>query len=117
MLDEIEKSLPDVYNILLQVMDHGTLTDNNGRQADFRNVILIMPTNAGAKAYSKVSIGFSPSGSQGDDMREIECLFTPECRSRLDAIISFNAFDEDVILRVVDNFLLLLEQDLPEKRV
>jgi len=117
LLDEIEKAHPDVYNILLQVMDHGTLTDNNGRQADFRNVILIMTTNAGAQAYSKVSIGFAQSGSQGDDLREIERSFTPEFRNRLDAIIPFNALSQEIILRVVDKFLLELEQQLAEKRV
>ena len=117
LLDEIEKAHPDVYNILLQVMDHGTLTDNNGRKADFRNVILIMTTNAGAQAYSKVSIGFAPTSSQGDDMREIERSFTPEFRNRLDAIIPFNALGQDIILRVVDKFLLELEQQLTEKRV
>jgi len=117
LLDEIEKAHPDVYNILLQVMDHGTLTDNNGRQADFRNVILIMTTNAGAKAYSKVSIGFAQTTTQGDDMREIERAFTPEFRNRLDAIIPFNALGKEVILRVVDKFLLELEQQLAERRV
>lgn len=117
LLDEIEKAHPDVYNILLQVMDHGTLTDNNGRKADFRNVILIMTTNAGAQAYSKVSIGFAHSSSQGDDMREIERTFTPEFRNRLDSIIPFSALSRDVILRVVDKFLLELEQQLTEKRV
>src|SRR5699024_7160766 len=105
------------YNILLQVMDHGTLTDNNGRKADFRNVILIMTTNAGAQAYSKVSIGFAQTSSQGDDMREIERSFTPEFRNRLDSIIPFNALGQDIILRVVDKFLLELEQQLTEKRV
>ncbi|HLR81784.1 MAG TPA: ATP-dependent Clp protease ATP-binding subunit ClpA [Paenalcaligenes sp.] len=117
LLDEIEKAHPDVYNILLQVMDHGTLTDNNGRKADFRNVILIMTTNAGAQAYSKVSIGFARTSSQGDDIREIERSFTPEFRNRLDSIIPFNALSQDIILRVVDKFLLELEQQLTEKRV
>ena len=117
LLDEIEKAHPDVYNILLQVMDHGTLTDNNGRKADFRNVIIIMTTNAGAADLQRRSIGFSDSRQAGDEMVEIKRLFTPEFRNRLDSIISFRALDEDFILRVVDKFLMQLEEQLHEKKV
>ena len=117
LLDEIEKAHPDVYNILLQVMDHGTLTDNNGRKADFRNVIIIMTTNAGAADLQRRSIGFSDSRQAGDEMVEIKRLFTPEFRNRLDSIISFRALDEDIILRVVDKFLIQLEEQLHEKTV
>ena len=98
-------------------MDHGTLTDNNGRKADFRNVAIIMTTNAGAQELSKTSMGFTPSAQAGDEMAEIRRMFTPEFRNRLDAIISFNALDNDVIMRVVDKFLLQLEQQLEEKKV
>ena len=117
LLDEIEKAHPDIFNILLQVMDHGTLTDNNGRKADFRNVIIIMTTNAGAESLQKSSIGFTNSKQAGDEMGDIKRLFTPEFRNRLDAIISFKALDEQVILRVVDKFLMQLEQQLHEKKV
>lgn len=117
LLDEIEKAHPDVYNILLQVMDHGTLTDNNGRKADFRNVIIIMTTNAGAEALSKNVIGFSNKRESGDEMEAIKRMFTPEFRNRLDAIIPFDPLSREVILRVVDKFLLQLEQQLQEKRV
>jgi ATP-dependent Clp protease ATP-binding subunit ClpA len=117
LLDEIEKAHPDVFNILLQVMDHGTLTDNNGRKADFRNVIIVMTTNAGAEALHKVSIGFTDSKQAGDEMGEIKRLFTPEFRNRLDAIISFSALDQEIILRVVDKFLMQLEEQLHEKKV
>ncbi|BCB26342.1 ATP-dependent Clp protease ATP-binding subunit ClpA [Sulfurimicrobium lacus] len=117
LLDEIEKAHPDIYNILLQVMDHGTLTDNNGRKADFRNVIIIMTTNAGAENLSKGSIGFAQSQKAGDEMAEIKRLFTPEFRNRLDATISFRALDHEVILRVVDKFLMQLEEQLHEKKV
>jgi ATP-dependent Clp protease ATP-binding subunit ClpA len=117
LLDEIEKAHPDIFNILLQVMDHGTLTDNNGRKADFRNVIIIMTTNAGAQDLQKRSIGFSDSKAPGDELQEIKRLFTPEFRNRLDAIISFGALDQDVILRVVDKFLMQLEEQLHEKKV
>ncbi len=117
LLDEIEKAHPDIYNILLQVMDHGTLTDNNGRQADFRNVILIMTTNAGAEAMQKQVIGFSASRETGDEMSEIRRTFSPEFRNRLDAMISFRALDNEVILRVVDKFLMQLEAQLHEKKV
>jgi len=101
----------------LQVMDHGTLTDNNGRKADFRNVILIMTTNAGAEALNKSTIGFTNSKEAGDEMIDIKRLFTPEFRNRLDAIVSFKALDEKIILRVVDKFLLQLETQLADKKV
>ena len=117
LLDEIEKAHPDIFNILLQVMDHGTLTDNNGRKADFRNVIIIMTTNAGAESLQKRSIGFTDAKQQGDEMADIKRLFTPEFRNRLDAIISFRALDEEIILRVVDKFLMQLEEQLHEKKV
>lgn len=117
LLDEIEKAHPDIFNILLQVMDHGTLTDNNGRKADFRNVIIIMTTNAGAESLTKRSVGFVDSKAQGDEMADIKRMFTPEFRNRLDAIISFRALDEEIILRVVDKFLMQLEEQLHEKKV
>jgi ATP-dependent Clp protease ATP-binding subunit ClpA len=117
LLDEIEKAHPDIFNILLQVMDHGTLTDNNGRKSDFRNVIIIMTTNAGAADLQKRSIGFSENKQAGDEMIEIKRLFTPEFRNRLDATISFGALDEEVIMRVVDKFLMQLEEQLHEKKV
>ncbi|MBK7236505.1 MAG: ATP-dependent Clp protease ATP-binding subunit ClpA [Sterolibacteriaceae bacterium] len=117
LLDEIEKAHPDIFNILLQVMDHGTLTDNNGRQADFRNVVIIMTTNAGAELLQKGTIGFANTREAGDEMVEIKRLFTPEFRNRLDATISFKALDKDVILRVVEKFLMQLEAQLHEKKV
>lgn len=117
LLDEIEKAHPDIYNILLQVMDHGTLTDNNGRQADFRNVIIIMTTNAGAEAMQKPIMGFSAKREIGDEMGDIKRMFSPEFRNRLDAIISFSALNNEVILRVVDKFLMQLEAQLHEKKV
>ncbi|MGA8055429.1 MAG: AAA family ATPase, partial [Burkholderiales bacterium] len=117
LLDEIEKAHPDIYNVLLQVMDHGTLTDNNGRKADFRNVIIIMTTNAGAEALTKTSIGFNPPGVSGDEMADIKRMFSPEFRNRLDATISFKALDHEIILRVVDKFLMQLEEQLHEKKV
>nr|WP_249364005.1 ATP-dependent Clp protease ATP-binding subunit ClpA [Bordetella trematum] len=117
LLDEIEKAHPDVFNILLQVMDHGTLTDNNGRKADFRNVILIMTTNAGAETLNRAAIGFVNSRSTGDEMAEIRRMFTPEFRNRLDAIIPFAPLDREIILRVVDKFLMQLEDQLHERRV
>ncbi|MGZ3180863.1 MAG: ATP-dependent Clp protease ATP-binding subunit ClpA [Telluria sp.] len=117
LLDEIEKAHPDIFNILLQVMDHGTLTDNNGRKADFRNVIIIMTTNAGAESLTKRSVGFVDSKAAGDEMADIKRMFTPEFRNRLDAIISFRALDEEIILRVVDKFLMQLEEQLHEKKV
>ena len=117
LLDEIEKAHPDIFNILLQVMDHGTLTDNNGRKADFRNVIIIMTTNAGAESLTKRSMGFTESKAPGDEMADIKRMFTPEFRNRIDAIISFRALDEEIILRVVDKFLMQLEEQLHEKKV
>ncbi len=117
LLDEIEKAHPDIYNILLQVMDHGTLTDNNGRKADFRNVTIIMTTNAGAAELARGTMGFTNAKESGDEMAEIKRLFTPEFRNRLDATISFAQLDTDVILKVVDKFLLELENQLHEKKV
>jgi ATP-dependent Clp protease ATP-binding subunit ClpA len=117
LLDEIEKAHPDIYNVLLQVMDHGTLTDNNGRKADFRNVVLIMTTNAGAESLSKHSMGFTNASATGDEMEDIKRLFSPEFRNRLDATIPFAMLDEHIILQVVDKFLLQLEHQLTEKRV
>jgi len=117
LLDEIEKAHPDIFNILLQVMDHGTLTDNNGRKADFRNVIIIMTTNAGAESLTKRSVGFVDSKAAGDELADIKRMFTPEFRNRLDATISFRALDEEIILRVVDKFLMQLEEQLHEKKV
>ena len=117
LLDEIEKAHPDIFNVLLQVMDHGTLTDNNGRKADFRNVIIIMTTNAGAETMNKATIGFTNPREAGDEMADIKRLFTPEFRNRLDALVSFKALDENIILRVVDKFLLQLETQLAEKKV
>ncbi|NUP84509.1 MAG: ATP-dependent Clp protease ATP-binding subunit ClpA [Burkholderiaceae bacterium] len=117
LLDEIEKAHPDVYNVLLQVMDHGSLTDNNGRKADFRNVIIIMTTNAGAETMNKSTIGFTTQREAGDELADIKRMFTPEFRNRLDAHVSFKALDEDIILRVVDKFLLQLESQLGEKKV
>ncbi|OIN91906.1 MAG: ATP-dependent Clp protease ATP-binding subunit ClpA [Comamonadaceae bacterium CG1_02_60_18] len=117
LLDEIEKAHPAIFNVLLQVMDHGTLTDNNGRKADFRNVIIVMTTNAGAETMAKATIGFTNPRESGDEMADIKRMFTPEFRNRLDAIVSFKALDENVILRVVDKFLLQLEAQLADKKV
>ena len=117
LLDEIEKAHPDIFSILLQVMDHGTLTDNNGRKADFRNVILIMTTNAGQEALQKSVMGFTSARAPGDEMAEIKRLFSPEFRNRLDATISFRPLDFEIILRVVDKFLMQLEAQLHEKKV
>ena len=117
LLDEIEKAHPDIFSILLQVMDHGTLTDNNGRKADFRNIIIIMTTNAGAEALQQASIGFTSNKQPGDEMGEIKRTFSPEFRNRLDAIISFLPLDTEVIMRVVDKFLMQLEGQLHEKKV
>jgi ATP-dependent Clp protease ATP-binding subunit ClpA len=98
-------------------MDHGTLTDNNGRKADFRNVVIVMTTNAGAESLAKASMGFTATKQAGDEMEAIKRMFTPEFRNRLDAIISFRALDHDIILRVVDKFLMQLEEQLQEKKV
>ena len=117
LLDEVEKAHPDIFNILLQVMDHGSLTDSNGRKTDFRNVTLIMTTNAGAESLSKTSMGFTQSKKMGDEQAEIKRLFTPEFRNRLDATVSFAPLSHDVILKVVDKFLMQLEDQLHEKKV
>jgi ATP-dependent Clp protease ATP-binding subunit ClpA len=117
LLDEIEKAHPDVFNLLLQVMDHGTLTDNNGRKADFRNVILIMTSNAGAQEMSRPSIGFTAQDHSSDGMEVIKRNFTPEFRNRLDAIVQFGPLDEDTIRTVVDKFLVELQVQLDEKKV
>ena len=117
LLDEIEKAHPDIFNILLQVMDHGTLTDNNGRKADFRNVTIIMTTNAGAENLSKSSIGFTNAKQAGDEQEDIKRLFSPEFRNRLDATVSFASLSQDIIIRVVDKFLIQLEDQLHEKKV
>jgi ATP-dependent Clp protease ATP-binding subunit ClpA len=117
LLDEIEKAHPDIFNVLLQVMDHGTLTDNNGRKADFRNVLIVMTTNAGAESLARTQMGFTPSVKMGDEMEAIKRMFTPEFRNRLDAIISFRALDHEIIMRVVDKFLMQLEEQLAEKKV
>ena len=117
LLDEIEKAHPDIFNVLLQVMDYGKLTDNNGKSADFRNVIIIMTTNAGAESLSKPTIGFAGKRERGDEMQAINKQFTPEFRNRLDAIIPFAPLNEVVISKVVDKFLLQLEQQLFEKKV
>jgi len=117
LLDEVEKAHPDIFNVLLQVMDHGTLTDTNGRKADFRNVVLVMTTNAGAEMLNKAAIGFSNARVSGDEMSEIRRMFTPEFRNRLDAIIPFESLSEPVILQVVDKFLMQLEEQLHEKKV
>ena len=117
LLDEIEKAHPDVFNILLQVMDHGKLTDHNGRSVDFRNVILIMTSNAGAADMAKAAIGFGRDKREGEDTAAIERTFTPEFRNRLDAVISFGALPKDVILQVVEKFVLQLEAQLMDRGV
>ncbi|MEM6302692.1 MAG: ATP-dependent Clp protease ATP-binding subunit ClpA [Pseudomonadota bacterium] len=117
LLDEIEKAHPEVFNLLLQVMDHGTLTDNNGRKADFRNVILVMTTNAGAESMSRRSIGFTTQDHSTDGAEAINKMFTPEFRNRLDNIVQFAPLGEDVILTVVDKFIAELQGQLDEKRI
>ena len=117
LLDEVEKAHPDVFNLLLQVMDHGTLTDNNGRKADFRHVVLIMTTNAGAELMSRASIGFAEQDHGTDGMEAIKKMFTPEFRNRLDGIIQFSELSVDVITTVVDKFLVQLQNQLDEKKV
>ena len=117
LLDEIEKAHPDIYNILLQVMDHGTLTDNNGRKADFRNVVVVMTTNAGVQETTRKSIGFSEQDHTHDAMGEINKVFSPEFRNRLDNIIWFNHLEKDVILQVVDKFVVELQAQLDKKSV
>ena len=117
LLDEIEKAHPDLFNILLQVMDHGKLTDNNGKSVDFRNVILVMTTNAGAADLAKPAIGFEREGRVGDDMEAIERMFTPEFRNRLDAIIQFSCLTPEVVIRVVEKFIIELEAQLADRDV
>jgi len=117
LLDEIEKAHPDVFNLLLQVMDHGTLTDNNGRKADFRNIILVMTTNAGAETAARASIGFSQQDHSTDAMEVIKKSFTPEFRNRLDTIIQFGRLTHEVIKSIVDKFLVELQAQLEDKRV
>ena len=117
LLDEIEKAHPDIFNVLLQVMDHGTLTDNNGRKADFRNATIIMTTNAGAENLSKTNMGFTSAKQAGDEQADIKRLFSPEFRNRLDATVSFAPLTQDIIIRVVDKFLIQLEDQLHDKKV
>ena len=117
LLDEIEKAHSDIYNILLQVMDHGTLTDNNGRKADFRNVVVVMTTNAGVQETVRKSIGFTDQDHSHDAMSEINKVFSPEFRNRLDNIIWFNHLDRDVTLLVVDKFIVELQAQLDKKSV
>jgi ATP-dependent Clp protease ATP-binding subunit ClpA len=117
LLDEIEKAHPEVFNILLQVMDHGTLTDSNGRKTDFRNVILIMTSNAGAQLISRRSMGFTEQQNELDGMEEIKKMFTPEFRNRLDAIVNFSSLDAHTLSNVVDKFLVAFEAQLNEKKV
>jgi ATP-dependent Clp protease ATP-binding subunit ClpA len=117
LLDEIEKAHPDLYNILLQVMDHGKLTDHNGKSVDFRNVILIMTTNAGAQDMAREAIGFGSSVREGDDMEAIQRLFTPEFRNRLDAVIPFGHLPPSVVRKVVEKFVMQLEAQLSERQI
>jgi ATP-dependent Clp protease ATP-binding subunit ClpA len=117
LLDEIEKAHPEVFNLLLQVMDHGSLTDNNGRKADFRNVIIVMTTNAGAKEVSRSSMGFTEQDHSSDALEVIKKMFTPEFRNRLDSIIEFKALDRPTIVKVVDKLILELEAQLQDKMV
>jgi ATP-dependent Clp protease ATP-binding subunit ClpA len=117
LLDEIEKAHPDVFNLLLQVMDHGTLTDNNGRKADFRHVIIVMTTNAGAAEMSRASIGFTQQDHATDGMEAVRRIFSPEFRNRLDAIIQFAPLDAATIERVVDKLVIEIEAQLEQKGV
>ena len=117
LLDEIEKAQPDIFNILLQIMDHGTLTDQNGRKVDFRNTIIVLTTNAGATDLAKPALGFNRDKREGDDVEAIDKLFNPEFRNRLDSIISFNSLPDKVIARVVEKFILELETQLDNKNV
>jgi ATP-dependent Clp protease ATP-binding subunit ClpA len=117
LLDEVEKAHPEVFNLLLQVMDHGTLTDNNGRNADFRNVVLVMTTNAGAQEASRASIGFTHQDHATDALEVVKKMFTPEFRNRLDGIIQFNGLPMEVIKSVVDKFLTELQAQLDRKKV
>src|SRR5690606_32339902 len=115
--DEIEKAHPDVYNILLQVMDHGMLTDAVGKKVDFRNVVLIMTTNAGAADNARAAIGFGRGKVEGEDEKAIQRLFTPEFRNRLDAIVAFKPLGQDVIRQVVTKFVLQLEAQLADRNI
>jgi ATP-dependent Clp protease ATP-binding subunit ClpA len=117
LLDEVEKAHPEVFNLLLQVMDHGTLTDNNGRSADFRNVVLIMTTNAGAQEMSRSSIGFTHQDHSTDGMEVLKKMFTPEFRNRMDSIIQFDPLNPEVIKTVVDKFLVEVQVQLDDKKV
>ena len=117
LLDEIEKAHPDLFNVLLQIMDHGKLTDHNGKQVDFRNVILIMTTNAGAADMAKAAYGFTRTKREGDDMEAINRLFAPEFRNRLDSIITFAHLSQEVIAKVVEKFVLQLEAQLADRDV
>ena len=117
LLDEIEKAHPDIFNILLQVMDNGSLTDSNGRKTDFRNITMIMTTNAGAEVLSKANFGFTQNRQTGDEQVEIKKMFSPEFRNRIDAIVSFSSLGPDIILKVVDKFLMQLESQLHDKKV
>ena len=117
LFDEIEKAHPEVFNLLLQVFDHGSLTDNNGRKADFRNVVVIMTTNAGAQEMSRSSIGFQKQDHSTDGMEVIKKIFTPEFRNRLDAIIQFDSLSKEVIKTVVDKFLVEIQVQLDDKKV
>jgi len=117
LLDEIEKAHPDLFNILLQVMDHGKLTDHNGKTIDFRNVILIMTTNAGASQMAKAAIGFGREGRQGEDLEAIERMFSPEFRNRLDATIAFSNLAPETVSKVVDKFIMQLEAQLADRQV
>ena len=117
LLDEIEKAHPEVFNLLLQVMDHGTLTDNNGRKADFRNAVIVMTTNAGAQEMSRASIGFAQQDHSSDGMSVLKKTFSPEFRNRLDAIIQFDALDVRSIKRVVDKLIVELEAKLGSNQV
>jgi ATP-dependent Clp protease ATP-binding subunit ClpA len=117
LLDEIEKAHPDLFNILLQVMDHGKLTDHNGKQVDFRNVVLIMTTNAGASDMAKAAYGFTRSKREGDDIEAITRMFTPEFRNRLDATITFAHLSPEIIAKVVEKFVMQLEAQLADRDV
>jgi ATP-dependent Clp protease ATP-binding subunit ClpA len=117
LLDEIEKAHPDLFNVLLQIMDHGKLTDHNGKQVDFRNVILVMTTNAGAADMAKAAYGFTRTKREGDDVEAINRMFAPEFRNRLDAIITFAHLSPEIIAKVVEKFVLQLEAQLGDREV
>ena len=117
LLDEIEKAHPDLFNVLLQIMDHGKLTDHNGKQVDFRNVILIMTTNAGAADLAKAAYGFTRTKREGDDLEAINKMFAPEFRNRLDATITFGHLTPEIIAKVVEKFILQLEAQLGDRDV